>query len=131
LGASIGTALAGSVMIAVLTSTAIAGINATTAIPQEVQKQASVELADGIPFVSDTQLEEGLAGTDLSADAGDAIVDANRQARIDGLDTALAVLAMLAIVSLFFTRRLPDAQPTGGDAAAGTPPEPAQPSRTS
>lgn len=122
LGASIGTALAGSVMIAVLTSTAISGINSATAVPAEIQEQATVELADGIPFVSDTQLEEGLASQGLSAEASDAILEANREARIEGLDSALAVLAMLALVSLFFTRRIPDAQPTGDDPALAPDP---------
>lgn len=118
LGASIGTALAGSVMIAVLTSTAISGVTTSSAIPAEVQQQASVEMAAGVPFVSDTQLEDALADTDLSAAASDEIVQTNKEARVDGLDAALAVLALLAVVSLFFTRRVPEEQPTGVDVAA-------------
>ena len=43
------------------------------------------------------------------------IVDANAQARADGLDAALAVLALLAVVSLMFTGRIPDHQPAGDD----------------
>ena len=121
LGASLGTALAGSVMIAVLTSTAISGVTTSSAIPAEVQQQASVEMAAGVPFISDTQLEDALADTDLSAAASDEIVQTNKEARVDGLDAALAVLALLAVVSLFFTRRVPEEQPTGGDVAAATP----------
>jgi hypothetical protein len=34
-----------------------------------------------------------------------------RAARIQGLDSALAVLALLAMASLLFTGRLPTAQP--------------------
>ena len=130
LGASIGTALAGSVMIAVLTSTALSGINASTAIPASVQDQATVELASGIPFVSDTQLEEALADDGLSTQASDDILEANREARVQGLDAALGVLAVIAVISLFFTRRIP-AVPVGDEgtdeaidgAAAGAPPD--------
>ena len=118
LGASIGTALAGSVMIAVLTSSAIAGLNTSAEVPASVQEQASVELAAGIPFVSDSQLEDALADTDLSASASDAIIETNKEARVEGLDAALAVLALLAIISLFFTRRVPTAQPSGDEPAA-------------
>ena len=118
LGASIGTALAGSVMIAVLTTSALAGLGANDAVPADIAQQAEVELAAGIPFVSDAQLEDALAGTDVSQATADAIVETNRAARIDGLDSALAVLALLAVVSLFFTRRIPDAQPSGDDPAS-------------
>ncbi len=121
LGASIGTALAGSVMIAVLTSTAIGGINTSADVPASVQEAATVELAAGVPFISDSQLSDALADTDLSASASEAIVSTNQTARVEGLDAALAVLALLAVVSLFFTRRVPTEQPSG-DPTADPPP---------
>jgi hypothetical protein len=37
-----------------------------------------------------------------------AALDANRQARVDGLRTALSVLALIALVGLFVARRVPD-----------------------
>jgi hypothetical protein len=120
LGASLGTALAGSVLIAVLTATAISGVYESADVPAEVRQQATIELASGIPFISDTQLSDALDESDLSADAQTAILDANRTARIDGMDTALAVLALLALISLFFTRRIPTAQPAGEDVAASS-----------
>ena len=126
LGASIGTALAGSMMIAVLTSSAIGGINTSQDVPASVQEAATTELADGVPFISDSQLEDALADTDLSPEASDAIIAANKSARVEGMDAALGVLALLAVASLFFTRRVPEHQPTGDDpVAAGAPPEPA------
>ena len=108
---------------ALTTIGAISGINASTAIPASVQDQATVELASGIPFVSDSQLEEALADDGLSAQASDDIVEANREARVQGLDAALGVLAVIAVISLFFTRRIP-AVPVGDEAAAGAPPDP-------
>jgi EmrB/QacA subfamily drug resistance transporter len=123
LGASIGTALAGSMLIAVLTSSAIGGINTSSDVPKSVQETATVELASGVPFISDTQLEDALADTDLSPAASDAIVSANKEARVEGMDAALGVLALLAVLSLFFTRRVPEQQPTGEDPIAAGPPE--------
>ena len=60
-GASLGTALAGSVLIAALTASFLSGIAQNPAVPEEVvSSKASVQLAAGIPFVSDAQLETAL-----------------------------------------------------------------------
>src|SRR5207248_10346796 len=53
LGASLGTAIAGSIMIATLTSAFLANIQNSSAIPARVKEQATVKLAGGVPFVSD------------------------------------------------------------------------------
>jgi MFS family permease len=127
LGASIGTALAGSVLIAVLTSSLIGGISTNNAVPASVQDRANVELAAGVPFVSDSQLESALEEAGVSASATTAIVDENKAARVQGMDAALAVLGLLAVASLFFTRRVPTEQPSGDDALAGAAPEPDRP----
>ena len=52
IGASLGTALAGSVLIAVLTATVLTGIQDNPAVPTDVQEQATVELSGGVPFLS-------------------------------------------------------------------------------
>ena len=62
LGASVGTALAGTVLISALTSSFFAGIQANEAIPEELSSQRQVELAGGIPFIPDDQLERGAGG---------------------------------------------------------------------
>ena len=120
LGASLGTALAGSVMIAILTSSLISGITSNPAVPDSVKASASVELASGVPFISDTALTESLTSAGVPEATATAVLDANRAARIDGLDAALAILALLAVVSLFFTGRIPDeaAEGTEADTAA-------------
>ncbi len=44
----------------------------------------------------------------------------NEQARLDGLRAALALLAIVAVIALFFTKRIPTKQP-GAVAAADSP----------
>ncbi|MGO4457474.1 MFS transporter [Streptomyces sp. M-16] len=111
LGASIGTALAGSILIGVMTASFLAGVEQNPAVPTEVKSQASVELAGGVPFLSDAQLETALDQAGISPEVAGAVLETNAAARLDGLRAALAVLALAAVVALFFTQRIPDAQP--------------------
>ena len=60
LGASIGTALAGAVLIATLSASFLTGIQNNPAVPAEVKSKAQVELAAGVPFVSDADLKTAL-----------------------------------------------------------------------
>ena len=111
LGASLGTALAGSILIVFLTSAFLANVEQSPAIPASVKEQAEVELAGGVPFVSDADLEAALEEAAIDSEAADAALSAYADARIDGLRAALAILSLLTIVALFFTGRIPEAQP--------------------
>ena len=119
-GASIGTALAGAILITSLTASFLSGIAQNPDVPPEVTSQANVELANGIPFISDADLETALEEAGASPAVTQAVVDENEQARLDGLRSALALLALIAVVALFFTRRIPDRQP-GAPVASGSP----------
>jgi len=107
LGASLGTALAGSVMIAALTSSFIANIENSSAIPDRVKSQASVKLASGVPFISDADLNAALDEAGASNKTSEAAVTAYQDARIDGLKIALAILALITVLALFAARRIP------------------------
>lgn len=111
LGASIGTALAGAVLIAALTTTLFGGLEADSDVGQSVVDQAKVELSGGVPFVSDAQLEDALAQTDLSDAEAAAILDENAEARITGLRASIAVLALIALAALFLVGNIPETQP--------------------
>jgi len=109
LGASIGTALAGAVLISVLTTTFLGSVASNAAIPKELSAQAQVQLSAGVPFVSDADLSAVLQEAGVPPASAQAVVDENVKSRINGLRAALAVLALLALVALATTRRLPDA----------------------
>src|SRR5215207_2556405 len=53
LGASLGTALAGSILVAGLTTSFLQGIDQNPDVPDQLVATAEVELVGGIPFVSD------------------------------------------------------------------------------
>ena len=111
-GASLGTALVGAVLIGSLTTGFIEGASHNAAIPAAVLSKATVQLENGVPFISDTDLRAALETTDLPATTQDAIVAENASARLIGLRAALWLVALLTVVSLFFTGMLPD-RPVG------------------
>jgi hypothetical protein len=120
-GASLGTALAGSVLIAALTTSFLSGIAGNPDVPPEVTAEANVELASGIPFISDADLESAMQEAGLDEQTAQAVLDDYGEARLDGLRTALALLALFALIALFFTRRIPIRQPAGVVATDGSP----------
>jgi MFS family permease len=111
LGASIGTALAGAVLISALTASFFTGIQGNPSVPASVSTKAQTELASGVPFLSDADLKAALSEAHVPPATADAVVSANATARIDGLRAAVSVLALLALVALLFTRALPTVQP--------------------
>ncbi|TXS53143.1 MFS transporter [Streptomyces sp. uw30] len=111
LGASVGTALAGSLMIAALTSSFLTQVDQDPAVPADVVDRATVELQSGAPFLSDAQLRTALEEAGVSTELTQATLDANAEARLDGLRAALAVLSLTALLALFFTDRIPTTQP--------------------
>ncbi|MFE7097438.1 MFS transporter [Streptomyces erythrochromogenes] len=120
LGSSIGTALAGSIMIATLTTSFLTSVEQNPAVPESVKNQAVVQLSSGAPFLSDAQLETALAEAGVSPELTAATLEANEEARLDGLRAALAVLTLAALIALFFTQRIPTVQPSGAE--PGAPP---------
>ena len=121
LGASIGTALAGAILISALTASFFSGIQNNPAVPDNLAVNAQTQLATGVPFTSDKDLQKALDDAGVPKDTANAVVDENAQARIAGLRSALAVLALISLLALLFTRGIPTVQP-GTEAKPNAPP---------
>jgi hypothetical protein len=121
LGASIGTALAGAILISALTAAFFTGTQNNPAIPDNLAVNAQTQLATGVPFMSDKDLQKALDDAGVSGETADAVVDENAQARIAGLRSALAVLALITLLALLVTRGIPTVQP-GSEAKPNAPP---------
>ena len=111
LGASIGTALGGAVLIAALSTSFLTGVQQNTAVPADVKSKATVELAGGVPFVSDAELRSALEKVGTTPETTDAIVEENETARLAALRSSLSVLAVIALIALLFSRGIPAQQP--------------------
>ena len=90
-------------------------------MPESVTAQAEVELAGGVEFVSDDDLETALSDANVPAEASDAILEKNEESRIEGLRVAMALLAILSLIALVFTRGIPKVQPGAEPAASPAP----------
>ena len=73
--------------------------------------ESNVQLASGVPFVSDADLQTALTNANVPPDQAQAIVDDNADARLTALRTSLGVLAIIALIALFFTGGIPAVQP--------------------
>jgi hypothetical protein len=127
LGASVGTALAGAVLISALTASFLGALDQNPAVQDELADRAQVELSAGIPFVSDKDLAEALEAAGVPPDQAEPVLEAYSSARLNGLRASLSVLALIALVALFFGGRIPEVQPAAAAAAAAAPDERAPP----
>ena len=98
-------------LIATLTTSAMTGIQNNPAVPADVKSKAKVELAGGVPFISDADLKTALDKAGVSTHTADAIIQENADARIAGLRSSLSVMAIIALMAVFFSFRIPTEQP--------------------
>ena len=107
LGSSLGTALVGAVVIGSLGSLALKGVEDSTALAASLKQQAQVELSSGVQFVSDAQLEDALATTDIPAAQQEEIVALNADARLGALRRGMVVVSVFVLLALLLSSRLP------------------------
>jgi Na+/melibiose symporter-like transporter len=109
LGASLGTALIGAIMLGALSSGFADRITENPAISPDVQA-ALTELAttQGLDVLPVAQVEEQLLAAGVPPDEASAIAADYGTAQVDALKVALLAVAIFAVLGLWFTRRLPD-----------------------
>jgi len=111
LGASLGTALIGSILIAALTTGFTDRIESNPAIPAQVAADVTQVAEKGIPVVPVDDVEKAALDAGVSADQADAIADDYGDAELQGLKRAVGGVAIFALLGLWFTRRLPGREP--------------------
>jgi Na+/melibiose symporter-like transporter len=107
LGASLGTALIGAVLIAALTSGFVSRVEENPAIPQAARDQIAQAAEKGIPVVPVDEVEKAATDAGLSVDQAKAVAGDYGEAQLQGLKRAIGAVAAFALLSLWFTRRLP------------------------
>jgi MFS family permease len=125
LGASIGTALIGAILILNL----INGFNDNVADSPQVPPQTRAAIAanteEGIDIVPTAEVEQRALSSGLSEDQAKAVADDYGDAQLDALRISIGTVAAIALLCLWFTRKLPAAAiapATEPDRAAPTAP---------
>jgi EmrB/QacA subfamily drug resistance transporter len=111
LGASLGTALIGSVLIAVLTTNFVSEVEDNPAIPSSARTQIEQAANKGIPVVPVSEVEQAAEKEGLSQEQADSIGDAYGDAQLHGLKRAIGAVGIFALLSFWFTRGLPGRGP--------------------
>jgi MFS family permease len=107
LGASLGTALIGSVLLLGLLNGFNSRIQENPAVPAEVKTQIAAATEKGIPIVTSDQAHQALLDAGLAPAEADAVTTDYSNAQLDALQTSMLAVAFLAVLSFWFTRRLP------------------------
>jgi EmrB/QacA subfamily drug resistance transporter len=107
LGASLGTALIGSVLLGGLLTGFTTRIADNPALPEPVRTQIQAATQQGIEIVTTEQAHDVAIEAGLSPAEADAVTDDYADAQLEALKKAMLGVALLALLAFVFTRRLP------------------------
>ena len=107
LGASLGTALIGSVLLLGLLNGFNSRIQQNPAVPADVKTRIATATEKGIPIVTTDQANQTLRNAGLTPSEADAVTADYGDAQLNALKTSMLAVAFLAVLSFWFTRRLP------------------------
>ena len=99
--------LIGSVLLLGLLNGFNTRIQQNPAVPPDVKTQISRATETGIPIVTTDQAYQGLRDAGLSSADATTVTDDYGRAQLDALKTSMLAVAFLAVLSFWFTRRLP------------------------
>ncbi|WP_144670023.1 MFS transporter [Arthrobacter sp. U41] len=118
-GLSLGLAFAGGIMLASLSTIFIGMATSSTVLAPDQQQQVAQTLEQDAQVLSNTQLEELLAGQ--TEEVSDEIIRINTEARPLALQIALVVPILAGLIGLFTSfrmMRLPDPKASGAGEGA-------------
>jgi hypothetical protein len=107
LGASLGVALVGAVVLSGLTTAFVDEVQQDDRIPSEIATQLETATSGGVDFVEAADVESAVTGAGIDQSTTTAIVENYSEAQLRALKAGLLLAALLAIVSLPFTKGLP------------------------
>ncbi len=108
LAAAVGTAVAGALLVGLLSAAVFSRVAATPNLTPELQAQVDL---DNINFVSNDRLQAVLAGTSATPAQVAEAVRVNTEARLRALKIGLLIMAGLAFLTIIPAGRLPDYRP--------------------
>jgi EmrB/QacA subfamily drug resistance transporter len=107
LGASLGTALIGAILLSGLATASATAVTERSDIPAPVQQQIVDITEEGLEFVPRDEVEETATDAGLPESQATAIAEVYGDAQIDALKRAFLGAAFFVLVGFWLTRRLP------------------------
>ncbi|GGF71848.1 MFS transporter [Azorhizobium oxalatiphilum] len=108
LAAAVGTAVAGALLVGLLSSAVMSRLATNPVLPQDLQSQVNL---DSITFVSNAHLEEVIGRTTASPEQKAEAIRVNTEARLQALKIGLLIMAGLALLTILPASRLPNYRP--------------------
>ena len=108
LAAAVGTAVAGALLVGLLSAAVLRAVAENPVLPPQIQSQVDL---DNITFVSNDRLRSVIEGTTATPDQVAEAVRVNTEARLRALKIGLLILAGLALLSVIPAGRLPNYTP--------------------
>lgn len=107
LGSSLGTAIVGAVLLASLATGFSERVTDNPAIPPAAREQIAANAARGIDIVPVASVATAAEQGGLTPDQAEAVADEYGEAQLEALRLSLGAIALVALLSLWATRRLP------------------------
>jgi len=108
LGSSMGTAVIGSILVGVLTTSFVSNVQSST-LPSDVKTYVQTNSTQGVSIVPVSQVTTFAQSEGLSPDEVTEVVTTYTDSQIQGLRTALFGLFVISLLSLTFSRNIPRA----------------------
>jgi predicted MFS family arabinose efflux permease len=108
LAAAVGTAVAGALLVGLLSAIVLGSIAANPVLPKNIQQELNL---DNITFVSNDRLRTVLENTTATPQQVEEAVRVNTEARLRALKIGLLVLAGLGLLAIIPAGRLPNYLP--------------------
>jgi hypothetical protein len=107
LGASLGTALIGSVLMAALSTNFVSLVEENPDVPAPVRERIARVAEEGIAIVPAAEVEQAAVEEGLPPSQASALADDYGAAQLHGLERSIAAVGVFALLSLWATRALP------------------------
>lgn len=108
LAAAVGTAVAGALLVTLLSTIVLGRVAATPVLTPEVQAMVNL---DSINFISNDRLKTTLEVAGATPEQVTAAVAVNAESRLRALKIGLLIMACVALLSIIPAGRLPDYKP--------------------
>jgi MFS family permease len=107
LGASLGTALIGSVLVAGLAGGFATNVSQNEALPKDVRDKVVAAAESGIPIVSVDVARTVVTDAGIPPDQADEVVEDYADAQLRALKSSLLIVSLIALLAFWPARRLP------------------------